>query len=157
MIIKGLMDENFQDYKLPSMYIAFPSCTFKCEKDCGKFICANRALAEEPGIEVSAEQLVERYLKNPITHAVVLGGLEPFDSFDFVLEFIDSLRRECEDDVVIYSGYKEEEIQDKIKELLRYKNIIVKFGRFIPDDEPIFDKILEVTLASKNQYAKILK
>lgn len=157
MIIKGLMDENFQDYKLPSMYIAFPSCTFKCEKDCGKFICANRALAEEPGIEVSAEQLVERYLKNPITHAVVLGGLEPFDSFDFVLEFIDRLRRECEDDIVIYSGYTEDEVEEKLQKLSQYVNIIVKFGRFIPDDMLVFDEVLGVTLASKNQYAKMLK
>lgn len=157
MIIKGLMDENFQDYKLPSMYIAFPSCTFKCEKDCGKFVCANRQLIKEPDFDITVESLVERYLKNPLTKAVVLGGLEPMDSFDEVMGFVEKFRQSTDDDIVIYSGYTEDEIEEKLKKLSQYVNIIVKFGRFIPDDMLVFDEVLGVTLASKNQYAKILK
>ena len=33
MIIKQLIDEDFVNYKVPSMFIAFPRCTFKCEKE----------------------------------------------------------------------------------------------------------------------------
>jgi len=45
---------------------------------------------------------------------------------------------------------------DKIALLSRYKNVIVKFGRFIPNQEKHYDEILGVELASPNQYAKIL-
>jgi hypothetical protein len=36
-------------------------------------------------------------------------------------------------------------------------NIIVKFGRYRPNQEPHFDKVLGVELASDNQYAKEFK
>ena len=32
MIIKGLIDEDFINYKKPSMVIEFPYCNFKCDK-----------------------------------------------------------------------------------------------------------------------------
>ena len=35
-------------------------------------------------------------------------------------------------------------------------NIIVKFGRFIPNSPHIYDTLLGVELASNNQYAKII-
>ena len=28
--VKSIVDENFQDYKKISMFIAFPKCDFKC-------------------------------------------------------------------------------------------------------------------------------
>jgi hypothetical protein len=37
--------------------------------------------------------------------------------------------------------------------LQKYPNIIVKFGRFIPDAESKFDEVLGITLASYNQFA----
>jgi len=60
------------------------------------------------------------------------------------------------DDIVLYTGYNEDEICDKIHLLSQYRNIIVKFGRFIPNQEKHYDEILGVELASPNQYAKIL-
>ena len=61
-----------------------------------------------PDISISIGQLVERYLGNPISKAVVFGGLEPFDDIENVLQFIFELRaNNCEDDVVIYTGYTE--------------------------------------------------
>ena len=39
---------------------------------------------------------------------------------------------------------------------LNFRNIIVKFGRFIPDQESHYDEVLGVNLASNNQYAKKL-
>jgi len=43
---------------------------------------------------------------------------------------------------------------DKLTLLSQYKNVIIKFGRFIPNQEPHYDEILGVNLASNNQYAR---
>ena len=146
--------EDFTNYKKPSMFIAFPSCTFKCEKECNRKICQNSELAKTPNIEVSTHEIVNRYLTNPITKAVVIGGLEPFDNACDLVNLIDAIRRKTDDDIVIYTGYTEEEIVDGIKILEGFKNIIVKFGRYVPDQEKHYDKILGVYLASPNQGAK---
>ena len=60
----------------------------------------------------------------------------------------------CFDDFVIYTGYYPNEIKHEIEELERSENIIIKFGRFLYNDKPIFDDVLGVTLASSNQYAE---
>ena len=39
MRIKFLVDEDFVNYKKPSMFIGFPNCTWKCEKECGQKMC----------------------------------------------------------------------------------------------------------------------
>lgn len=155
MIIKNLIDEDFINYKKPSMFIAFPYCTFKCEKECGVRCCQNGELAASRNIDISPYALTTRYMKNPITSSIVFGGLEPFDSFNDMITLIKDIRlRIPNDDIVIYSGYNEDEVTDKIKMLSTYKNIIVKFGRFVPNDESHYDTVLGVKLASKNQYAK---
>ena len=38
--------------------------------------------------------------------------------------------------------------------LRKYPNIIIKYGRYIPDQEPHQDEVLGVRLASNNQYAE---
>lgn len=154
MIIKGLVDEDFVNYKKPSMFISFPSCTFKCEKECGEHCCQNSALAQAPNVEVQVSDLIDRYLSNPITSAIVCGGLEPFDSWNDLKELISLLRTQTSDDIILYSGYQEEEIKNKIQYLHSYRNIIVKFGRFIPNQQPRYDEVLGITLASDNQYAR---
>lgn len=152
MRIKGLTDEDFVNYKFPSMFIVTSQCSFKCDAECGKAVCQNLPLAAAPIIEISATDLVQRYLKNDITKAVVIGGLEPFDSSRELLEFIAEFRRYSNDDIVIYTGYYEDEIQSYINRLANdYNNIIIKFGRFIPDQQPHYDEVLGVFLASNNQ------
>lgn len=156
MIIKMIRYEDFTSYKKPSMVIGFPSCSFKCCKE-GNFpieTCQNFALAISEHIEMSAEKLVNKYLSNPITSAVVCGGLEPMDSFEDLIEFISQLRQYNEDDVVIYTGFYKEEIQDKIEQLKQFPNIVIKFGRFMPNQQPHYDEVLGVKLASNNQYAE---
>ena len=156
MKIKGINFEDFVNYKKPSMFIAFPNCSFKCDKECGRAVCQNSALAKEKTIEISIHSVVERYRNNRITQAVVLGGLEPFDDWEQVQNFVNLFRFWSEDDIVIYTGYKEEELTEKINWLKRYKNIIIKFGRFIPDQENHFDEVLGIKLSSPNQYARKL-
>ena len=154
MRIKGLIDEDFVNYKKPSMFIIFPYCTFKCDKEAGCSVCQNGRLANEPILTLYENNIIERYMNNPITKAIVCGGLEPLDSWEELQCFIVNLRYRTSDDVVIYTGYTEDEIKDKLEWLSLYENIIIKFGRFVPDQEKIYDDVLGVELASPNQYAR---
>ena len=171
MLIKGLVDEDFVNYKLPSMYIATATCSFKCDKEYGKPICQNSELAKQPNIDIPIEDLVNRYINNPITKAVVFGGLEPLDQIEDIALFIGTLRLcysdsigkyygGCHDPVVIYTGYTEEEVGNLIRSVsteysgFSFENIIIKFGRYIPNQQPHYDPVLGVYLASDNQYAE---
>lgn len=156
MIIKGIREESFSDYLMPNMFIAFPYCTFKCEKECNKQMCQNSDLVLSPNIDVDNQIIINRFLNNPITKAFVFGGLEPFDSWYDLIELVKDIRNNIEAPIIIYTGYYKSEIENKIEELKHYKNIIVKFGRFIPDQRSHFDKILGVELASDNQYAEVI-
>jgi len=155
MRIKGVETERFQDYKYPSMFIAFPYCSFKCEKECGMRVCQNSTLATAPIREVEVSELIDKYLSNPITQAIVCGGLEPMDSFDDLIELISALRqKECQHDIVIYTGYRKEEITDQIKRLIPFGNIVIKFGRFVPNEPSHYDDVLGVNLANNEQYGE---
>ena len=94
-------------------------------------------------------------MKNPITEAIVYGGLEPFEQFYEIGWFIRTLRNSycCNDDIVIYTGYMPEEIDRYLAVISEFENIIVKFGRFLPGHTPHYDDVLGVSLASDNQYA----
>ena len=111
MEIIGISDINFTDYKLPSLYIATPHCSFKCEKDCGRAICQNSPLAKCDKMFVTVDKLVELYQANPITQAFVFGGLEPLDSSDLLDTIIELQVRAKPRRVVIYTGYTEEEVR----------------------------------------------
>lgn len=155
MKIIGIIDEDFVNYKKPSMVIEFPYCSFKCDKECGKPVCQNSALTNEPIIEINASKIVERYLQNPITEAIVFQGLEPFDSYPDMADLIIEIRKRTDDDIVIYTGYDFREIYHFTNKLGRiFPNIIIKYGRYIPDVEPHYDPVLGVNLASDNQYAE---
>lgn len=154
MVIKGLLDEDFVQYKKPSMTIMFPKCSFKCEMECGEQVCQNSALATSKDIEVDVELLVSRYMSNPISQAIVFGGLEPFDSWNDLLQFVKYIRVSITDDIVIYTGYYKHEIADKVNQLAKYDNVIIKFGRFIPGQQKHYDDVLGVYLASDNQYGE---
>ena len=154
MILKGIIDEDFINYKKPAMVLEFPYCSFKCDKECGMQVCQNSALALAPKIEVPTEEIVNRYINNPIVEAIVMQGLEPLDSWFDVIDFIRTFREKSDDDIVIYTGYTEAETCTSIQELYKYRNIYIKFGRFIPNQEPHYDEVLGVNLASDNQYGK---
>ena len=158
MEIKGIIHEDFVNYKVCSMTIAMPYCTFKCDKECGSNVCQNSKLAKEATIDVPAAKIIEQYLHNPLSHAIVFQGLEPFDSYNDIYYFIYALRFifKNNDPVVIYTGYNKDEILSKIDDLRKFSNIIIKFGRYIPDQKPHYDEILGVNLASDNQYAEVI-
>ena len=156
MKLKGIIDYDCTNYKEPTLTLEFPYCDFKCDKLNKCRICQNSALAQEPDIEVSGETIWKMYSENPLTKAFCFQGLEPFDSFMDLAELIIYIRKEkqCNDPIIIYTGYNKWE--DPIVEnfLHHYRNIIVKWGRFIMGQEPHYDEILGVKLASKNQFAE---
>lgn len=171
MIVKEIRDEDFTSYKKPSMVIGFPCCSWKCEKMCGMRVCQNGALAQAPDIEISVDALIQRYINNPITHAIICAGLEPFDSFSDLLTLVATLRAYTSDDIIIYSGYTKEELENgwfyienrnsntrkmAYEWLKTFPNIIIKFGRFVPNQQSHYDNILGVKLASDNQYAEVI-
>lgn len=155
MIIKGLIDTDFVNYKVPCMVIEFPYCNFKCDRECGQQVCQNSTLATAPDVEISIDRIVERYTNNPITQAICFQGLEPFDSIE-IFGLVQKLREVTNDDIVIYTGYMKNEIEDLVDTLRQYPNIIIKYGRYIPNQEPHLDNVLGVKLASNNQYAERL-
>lgn len=154
MLVKGIIDCDLINYKKPSMVIEFPQCDFKCDKECGYQVCQNSSLALEPPIPILAKDLVKRYMEDDMSQAIVCQGLEPFDSWLDLYYLIQLFRKETNDDIVIYTGYNKDEIADKIFLLDLFPNIIIKYGRYIPNQESHYDDILGVTLASPNQYAE---
>ena len=154
MTIKGVIDEDFVNYKLPAMYICFNKCSFKCDKENKKRLCHNYDLIKQPDIEVDTEELVQRFIENPISEAVVFGGLEPFDSAEDLQTFIIEFRYRSDAPIVIYTGYTEEEIKDKFSWIYLYENIVIKYGRYVPNQKPHYDEVLGVELISDNQYAR---
>ena len=153
--LRGLVDEDFVNYKKPAMFIAFPYCTFKCDKECGYSVCQNSSLVTNSEIiNIDEQKIVNRYIDNPITTSIVISGLEPFDSYQDLFILIKAFREKTLDDIVIYTGYNKNEVENNIEELKQFKNIFVKFGRFIPNQQKHYDNILQVNLASPNQYGE---
>lgn len=157
MKIKLVNTYDLVQYKNPSMVIAFCKCNWKCcmEAKISTSVCQNSKIAQMDDIETTPEEIFDLYSKSPFTKSVVCSGLEPILQFDEVLDLIKYFRTHgCEDDFVIYSGYKKNEIYYEIDQLKQFKNIIVKFGRYVPGQEKHFDPVLGVELASNNQYAE---
>ena len=156
MRLKMIKDEDFVNYRKASMFIGTITCTFKCCKEAGIpcEVCQNYSWNRNPIIEYSDEKIVQRYLDNPITEAIVFGGLEPMDQWDELYHLISMIREKTDDDIVIYTGYTEDEIKNKIKVLSAFKNIIFKFGRYRENNAKHLDPVLGVELASDNQYGK---
>ena len=158
MRVLNIVDEDFVNYKKASMFIGTISCGGKCYIEAGlpPTICQNDGWRSCAPIEIADSDLCQRYIDNPITNAIVFGGLEPMEQFDELLEFIRTLRNEfnCIDDIVIYTGYNKNEIEWQVDKLKSFRNIVIKFGRYVPNEPSHFDEVLGIQLASSNQYAE---
>lgn len=157
--VKGIIFEDFVNYKKPCMTLMMPKCNFKCDKECGMQVCQNSGLAAAPNQTVLINDLMRGYKSNSITEAIVLQGLEPFDSLIDLYTVAAALEDfNITDDFVIYTGYTREELKSKLKPLYKVPgHLIIKWGRYIPNQQPHYDPILGVYLASDNQYGEQLK
>ena len=157
MKLKNIVLEDFVNYKTPSMFLITSFCDFKCchEGNFDESVCQNNPLVQQKTKDISLEYLYNSYINNPITKAIVVGGLEPFLQFKELYNLIKYFRDNgCEDDFVIYTGYYKEEIASEIESLKEFRNIVVKFGRYKPNEKEHYDEVLGVKLASNNQYAE---
>lgn len=159
MLLKGIIDCDFVNYKEPVLTLEFSQCDFKCDKLNGCQVCQNSALAREPDIDISLEYIWQLYEQNPLTKGFCCQGLEPFDSPADLYKLLEFIRhnKNCNDIIIIYTGYEPNE-RPMLENIIRtYNNIIIKWGCYILGDEPHYDSILGVHLASNNQYAEIIE
>ena len=156
--LKGIVEEDLVNYKYPSMFLITCYCTWKCckEQNLDISICQNSSLAQAEIKTYRIKDLIDIYSHNDLTYAVVFGGLEPMMQFNEVLEFIKELRKVSDDPVIIYTGFYKDEIKWEINQLQEYSNIIIKFGRYMPNNNPHYDSVLGVNLISDNQYAEVI-
>lgn len=161
MYIRNIQIEDFINYKKPAMFIGIGKCDWKCCKEGGfdTTMCQNSPLNNTQESFHSINELVRLYLDNNITKAIVFGGLEPLHDqyWKSVYNFIKYFREFSNDDVVIYTGYYPYEIAHILYHLSNFNNIILKFGRFVPNAQTKYDNVLGVELASDNQYGVYLQ
>ena len=79
--LKGVIMEDFVNYKVPSMFLITSYCNWKCCKEANIDItvCQNQSLAKQDIKEFNYETLLKAYQKNNISQAIVVGGLESFE------------------------------------------------------------------------------
>lgn len=143
-------DADFVNYKEPTFNILSGiSCTFKC----GKQLCQNSKLISCPTIRCNIDDLIRRYLSQNLSHTITFQGLEVLDNIKQLLWFIYYFRQKCNDTIIIWTGYTEEECSDFVYLIkkMKFENVIIKFGRYIPNQQPHYDEVLGINLASDNQ------
>lgn len=157
MKLKNIIVEDFCNYKHPAMFLITAECDWKCCRENGLniSICQNSSLASAPTKDIPDDVIYSTFIQNDITDAIVVGGLEPFLQFDELINLIKLFRDNGEEcDFVIYTGYNPQEIHHEVSKLSKYKNIIIKYGRYIPSSPSRYDDVLGVKLASDNQFAR---
>ena len=138
------------------MLIATHSCDYKClvEKNLPLDICQNSHLSMCETKSEEVEILIKRFNDNLLSDCIIFAGLEPMLQFEEIVNFIKEFRRTNSEDIILYTGYYENEVLDKLNILSKFENIIIKFGRYDNSLSSNFDNVLKVELISKNQYAK---
>lgn len=157
--LRGVVVEDFCNYKLPSMFLISSYCDWKCchEANIDESVCQNHGLVSGLIKQYSYDSIHQAYINNPITKAIVIGGLEPMLQIDEIIGLIKFFRKnQCNDPFVIYTGYYPSEIQDCVSKLKNFNNIIIKYGRYVPNAKSRYDDVLGITLISDNQYAEVL-
>lgn len=166
--VKHIVMEDSVNYKKLAMFVSMGRCAWKCCHVNGGFdkkICQNDDLRATPDKEIDLVWLCDQYVNNPLVSAMVLGGLDPLDDMDETMKLCKAFRSVTEDTIVIYTGYNEDEVVDKVDQLRIFSthsdesgtNLVIKFGRYVPGVESRFSPVLGITLASLNQTAKHIK
>ena len=90
MRVTNIVYEDFVNYKKPSMFLGSISCDFKCcvEGEFETTVCQNSSLAHAKITNISNYDIYNKYIHNPITKAIVIGGLEPMLQWNEVLNLI---------------------------------------------------------------------
>lgn len=158
MRLKTIVLEDCSHYKDIAMVLFTCGCDFKCcrEAKIPNSVCQNSKWFSSPTIDYDDNEIIDLYMSNPFSKALVFAGFEPFLQIKEVEILIEKFRKKSNDLIIIYTGYNKAEIDKEVKELEQYKNIVIKFGRYVPNQLPHYDKILGIDLASDNQYAEYI-
>lgn len=157
--LKGVVSEDFCNYKAPSMFLITSYCDWKCchEANVDESVCQNHDLVKSEIKQYSYDTIYQAYVSNSITKAVVIGGLEPMIQINEVIGLIKYFRENGENcPFVIYTGYYPNEIEKALNGLKLLNNIVIKYGRYVPNSKSRYDDILGIMLISENQYAEVL-
>lgn len=160
--LKGIIWEDMVNYKKICTTLMFPKCNWKCDIENGVQLCQNKGLAAAPSERHNIDDIMTTYMHTYLSEAIVLQGLEPLDSPLDCYTVAAALKRwKINNDLVIYTGYYPYEPGiDQIINSIAYLtpgHLIVKYGRYIPNQTSHYDPVLGVYLASDNQYGEIIK
>lgn len=77
MKIKGLVDEDFVNFKLPCMFISIGTCNWKCciEANIPVTVCQNSDLAKQKDIDIPIDEIFNRYISILFQKLLLLVGL----------------------------------------------------------------------------------
>lgn len=154
----GIISEDFVNTSWCTFTIMSGiSCTFKCNKESKCDVCQNKDLNNTAIKDYNIDDIISIYKKQYLPNSITFQGLEPLDNLKQLLWFIYYFRLSSNDRIYIWTGYTEDECSDLIyliEHVMKWCNIIIKYGRFIPNQKPHYDNILGVNLISDNQYAK---
>ena len=73
--VKGVVFEDFVNYKKPCMTIEMPRCDFKCDKECGQNVCHNSALAIADNITIDVDSIISLITTSRIFQEVIRIGI----------------------------------------------------------------------------------
>lgn len=160
--LKGIIWEDLVNYKKICTTLMFPKCNWKCDIENGVQLCQNKGLAAAASQWYDIDDIMTTYMHTYLSEAIVLQGLEPLDSPVDCYTVAAALKRwKINDDLVIYTGYYPHEKDiDWIVDSIAYLtpgHLIIKWGRYIPNQEKHYDPVLGIYLASDNQYGEIIK
>jgi len=97
--------------------VYFSGCSIRC-KD-----CQNKTLWDkESGEKMSVDDIFARIKNHPLAQAVVFLGGEPTDQVDLLILLCERIKKECEKEVVLYTGREFEVLSD---ELLKNLDLVV--------------------------------
>ena len=123
MKLRGIITD-YNNYDKSAMVILFPFCTFY-DDGYDQF----EYLLNKPIIDMTYNEIIDKYINDSATKIIVFRGLEPFDSPKDICELIKTFRLKTNDEIVIYTRYTEEESAWYIKYFKDWhiKNINIKF------------------------------
>ena len=159
MRVRTINEEDYSHYREPSMVIGTCFCTFKCCHEGGfpETECHNSEMDKLGITDISGDDILALYESNPISKALVFAGLEPLLQFDEVCDLSRAFRtRNKVDPIIVYTGYKKVEVPLVELGMKEFSPVIIKYGRYVPNQRAHYDEILGVDLVSDGQYAVTL-
>ena len=103
--------------------IWFQGCSIRCKGCMSKY-----TWDFNEKYKMNIEELINKILKYPVKRLTISGG-EPFDQPEALKYILKTLKLKGFEDILVYSGYEFEEIQDKYRDVIKYVDVLIA-GRF---------------------------